>query len=252
MPSDDSGNHGSSTEDVVASVTSAVRARRSTRAFLRDKPVPLELIEDILDTARRAPSGGNCQPWHLYVTAGAARDALVAAFKQPGALPSAAPAEYKVYPPNDVAPPTYAARRRKVAYGMWELMGVDRKDTAARTTAALRNFDFFGAPVGIIVTVDRACDRNGWGHVGMLLQTICLLAQERGLATCMQEAWGNLGSVVYRALDIPSTEVIWCGLALGYADPSQRVNTLRTEREPLKAFVRFSGFPPAGATASKL
>mmetsp|Transcript_54194 Transcript_54194/g.137430 ORF Transcript_54194/g.137430 Transcript_54194/m.137430 type:complete len:233 (-) Transcript_54194:223-921(-) len=223
-----------------AGVTAAVCGRVSTRAFLQDKPVPLELIKDILEVASRAPSGGNTQPWHLYVLAGEAREALVHAIRQPGAF-SNGKLEFEVYPSKEREPVGFSERKKNVAFAMYDLLGVDRKDAAGRQGALVKNWQFFGAPVGIIVTVDRACDRNAWGHVGMLLQSICLLAEERGLASCLQEAWGNLG-VVYKTLSIPDSEVVWCGLALGYADPAAPVNTLRTAREPVDAFAQFRGF----------
>ena len=92
------------------------------------------------------------------------------------------------------------------------------------------------------MTVDRITDRNGWGHVGALLQSICLLAEERGLATCLQEAWGNLGRTVYDTLDIPDSQVVWCAISLGYADKSKPVNTLRSDREPVDKVCTFHGF----------
>lgn len=81
--------------------------------------------------------------------------------------------------------------------------------------------------------------------MGSLLQSICLLAEERGLGTCLQEAWGNLGDTVYKQLDIPvEQEAVWCAIALGYPDKAVAVNTLRTEREPLDICATFHGFPP--------
>merc|ERR1740121_2423388 len=140
------------------SVTAAMRARVSTRAFLKDQPIPRAVVEELLETACRAPSGGNTQPWHLYILAGEEREALVRALRQPGATTGTGGVEYQVYPSKDEAPPTFADRRRRVAYEMWALMGVDRKDAVGRAKALAQNWDFFGAPVGIIVTVDRACD----------------------------------------------------------------------------------------------
>ena len=177
------------------SVSDAVDRRMSTRAFhpARTHPVPLALVRDILLRATRAPSGGNTQPWHVYAVSGSARDALcgaVLAAQASGAL-AGAPEEYAMYPSKKSTPPAPASfldRRRALGYAMYSLMGVDRKDRPGRSRAMAKNWDFFGAPVGLIVTVERSCDRNGWGHVGCLLQTICLLAEERGLSTCLQEA----------------------------------------------------------------
>lgn len=217
-----------------------MRSRISTRAFLREKEVPQEVLEDILAIASRAPSGGNTQPWHLYALAGEPRDQLCKAGV--AAVRKHHEPEYSVYASKETAPQQHLPRRQKIAYDMYALMGVERKDGPARMRALARNFEFFDAPVAIIVTVDRACDRNAWGHVGMLLQSICLLAEERGLATCLLEAWGNLGRTVYEELGIPDTEIVWCGLAVGYADPDAPVNRLCTERVPVTDFAHIRGF----------
>ena len=121
---------------------------------------------------------------------------------------------YKVYPGKSDLPPelhaAYMARRIRVAQDLWRLLGVRREDPAARARALLENFRFWGAPVGLIVTVDRGADRNAWGHTGMLLMSLALLAVHHGLATAMLEAWGNLGRCVYDALQIPmDREVVW-------------------------------------------
>eukprot|EP00927_Polykrikos_kofoidii_P052578 TRINITY_DN46459_c0_g1_i1.p1 TRINITY_DN46459_c0_g1~~TRINITY_DN46459_c0_g1_i1.p1 ORF type:complete len:267 (+),score=31.07 TRINITY_DN46459_c0_g1_i1:63-863(+) len=225
-------------------ITNAMRQRYSARAFV-DKPVPLEVIEEILSIACRAPSGGNTQPWHVYVVVGEARDALVAKGLQAARQLSSFEREYHVYPPKDRQPPAWLERRQKCASDMYTLMGVDPTDRAARTLAMAKNFNFFGAPVGMVITVDRCGDRNSWGHTGMFLQSIMLLAHERGLATCPQEAWGNMGETVYEALSIPKSEVVWCGLAIGYAETDNPVNTPFTQREPLSKVVQFRGFPDA-------
>eukprot|EP00929_Paragymnodinium_shiwhaense_P071555 TRINITY_DN36365_c0_g1_i1.p1 TRINITY_DN36365_c0_g1~~TRINITY_DN36365_c0_g1_i1.p1 ORF type:complete len:249 (-),score=55.03 TRINITY_DN36365_c0_g1_i1:254-1000(-) len=234
------------------SVTEAVTKRYSARAFLQT-PIPLELIQEILAVASRAPSGGNTQPWHVYVVTGDARDALAAAGMKALKSGRGGDPEYLVYPPKDKAPAGYMARRKKCALDMYKLMGIDEKDRAATSEAMLRNWDFFGAPVAMIITVDREADKNAWGHVGMLLQTIMLLAHERSLGTCPQEAWGNLGNAVYEELGIPmDKEVVWCGLAMGLVDTSKPVNAPFTEREPVETFSKFHGFSPAPEPTSKL
>eukprot|EP00435_Cladocopium_sp_Y103_P037109 s1102_g9.t1 len=237
-------------------VAQALHRRRTCRAFLT-QPVPVQLLQDILVTANLAPSGGNTQPWHLYVVTGASLKALTeAALKHlSGSRGSIGPLEYKVYPNKEDLPAdlhqAYMSRRIKVAQDMWQLMGVKREDKAERAKALMENFRFWGAPVGIIVTVDRGGDKNAWGHVGMLLQSLSLLAVQYGLGTAMLEAWGNLGNCVYEALEIPmDREVIWCGVALGYPDPSSNLSDMATERRKLQEFCRI--FPGFESKTSKL
>lgn len=219
-------------------VAAVIERRLSTRQFLASPAPTVEEIAELLLAANRAPSGGNTQPWHVYVVSGDARAALVTKAK---AALGENTGEFSVYP-DASASGEYMDRRRKLAADMYELMGVDRHDREARMEALLRNFDFFGAPVGLFITVDRIVDRNGWGHVGHFLQNVCLLAEERGMATCLQEAWAAHSTLIKTELGIPESEILWCGVALGYPDKSAAVNKLRSERRPLHEFARFFGF----------
>jgi len=219
-------------------VSKAVEGRKSIRAFTND-PVPEELVKKLLTLAARAPSGGNTQPWHVYVVTGDARQSLTdAVFEAMSNGKMGDKPEFNIYPKSSDAP-EYLERRRKLGYEMYKLMDIDRDDKAGRLAAMQQNFEFFGAPVGLIVTVDRVADRNGWGHVGMFLQTLCLLATEHGLASCLQEAWSTFHSVVYEKLQIPASQIVWCGVALGYEDKGAPVNKLVSEREPPEKFAKF-------------
>ena len=102
-----------------------------------------------------------------------------------------------------------------------------------------KNYEFFGAPVGIFVTVKNCVGPNGWGHVGHFIQNICLLAIENGLATCLQEAWAELPKLLREHINYPDDETLWCGIALGYEDEADPVNQFRTEREDLENFSKF-------------
>ncbi|CAE7358089.1 cnbA [Symbiodinium natans] len=233
-------------------VSEAVQSRRTCRAFER-RPVSKETVEELLSLASRAPSGGNTQPWHIYVVAGlqlqALTDAAFAHLRGAGGKITM-DQEYATYPRKVDMPvdmhKAYMRRRVQVAQNMWKLMGVTRDDAAGRVRALMENYRFWGAPVGMIVTVDRCCDRNAWGHAGLLLQTIALLAVERGLATAMLEAWGNLGNCVYDVLSIPfQKEVVWCGVALGYPDRSANLSNVPTDRLSVPEFCQFQGFVSA-------
>lgn len=224
-------------------VSVAVQRRISTRSFDRTKVITEEQVRKLLNHSRFAPSGGNLQPWKVYVLAGKERQKLTNSILEqvPGG------GDYEVYPKEEVTPPhlyrEFQSRRRRVGAQMYALMGIGKDDKKKMTEAIMQNFDFFGAPVGLIVTVPKACDKNGWGHVGMFLQTFCLIAEEQGLATCMQEAFGMYSDVVYNVLNInKDEETVWCGVAVGYADVSSKVNSLRTERADVDEFAHFRGF----------
>ncbi len=219
------------------SVAAALEARKSIRAFL-DKPVPEFLLRSLLEKAGRSPSGGNLQPWYVYVLTGDKlarfKQDMMAVFTQ---SPMTATPEYNVYP--EPMPEIYQARSRKVGTDMYALMEIERDDKKGRLQAMGRNFNFFDAPVGMFCCIDRVLDRNQWAHFGMFAQSLCLLAVEEGLATCMQEAWAMHHELAAKAINMPKSQMLWMGLALGYPDESAPINRLETERAPIDGFVKF-------------
>jgi nitroreductase len=219
-------------------VAEAVERRISVRAF-RPEPVPEEVVRAILSDALRAPSGGNLQPWRVHVLAG---DPL-AEFKVLAAERMAAGGEspeYAVYPPNLWEP--FRGRRFQCGEDLYATIGVAREDKAGRLRQMAQNLNFFGAPVGMFFTLDRRLGPPQWSDVGMYMQTVMLLAVERGLDTCAQEFWSNLPRTVGDFLGLDEHEMLFSGMALGYRDESAPINRLRTRREPVKAVVTMRGF----------
>lgn len=218
------------------SVTQALQQRISTRAFL-DKLLSESMVRELLEVARWSPSGGNLQPWKVIVVAGAARDAVVKLAKDyPGMFP-AEDVDQPVYPPNLWEP--YRSRRYKVGEDMYALLGIPREDKPARLRHVARNFEFFGAPVGVFFIIDQRMGHGQWAHLGMFMQSLALAAHERGLGTCFQEFWGSLRKTLKTHFALPENEMVYCGMALGHADPAAKVNALRSERMQVDEFARF-------------
>jgi nitroreductase len=218
-------------------VSEALATRKTIRAF-RPDPVSRETIEAILAAASRAPSGGNLQPWKVYALFGEARDELirrVAERRKTKALGEAP--EYLIYPPALTEP--YKTRRFKIGEAMYATMNIAREDKMARLNFFSGNWEFFGAPVGLIITIDRQMQQGQWADVGMFLQSIMLLAREHGLHTCPQEAWAVWHRIIREYLNVPEEEMIFCGIAIGYADEAHPVNALHSERAPLEEWVTF-------------
>jgi nitroreductase len=216
-------------------VSEAIATRKSVRAFKPDS-VKLETVKRILTLAARAPSGGNLQPWRVHLLIGAARDELVrrVAEKRKSAPMGEAP-EYHIYPENLTEP--YRSRRHRVGEMMYATLGIPREDKMARLTFFARNWEFFGAPVGLIVTMDKQMQEGQWSDLGMFLQSVMLLAREEGLHTCPQEAWAVHHSTIREYLSVPESEIVFCGMAIGYADESHPTFALETERAPLEEYV---------------
>ncbi len=224
----------------MATATEAVLARYSVRAFL-DRPVDRATIEEILETAKRSPSGGNLQPWHVDVLAGAALEQLKARVRDSlAAHPSGEGTEYPVFPPGLVEP--WRSRRHKVGEQLYESIGIPREDRPARLRQFARNYDLFGAPVGLFFSIERSFGPPQWAHLGMFIQNIALLAVERGLGACEQEAWALVHKTVADFLDMPPRRMIYCGMALGWPDEAHPINGWRSEREPLESFTTIRGF----------
>ena len=212
------------------------------RAYLPD-PVPEAILRSILANASRAASGGNLQPWKVDVLTGDARDALVNAVAQRMKdSPFGEGPEYAIYPPDLENP--YRQRRGKVAMDMYALVGIAREDTEARARQMALNFSFFGAPVGMFISIDRFMGPPQFADLGIFLQNVMLLAREHGLHTCAQEAWSLWGKSIREFTSIGEDQLVFCGLSLGYADPAASVNALYTERASVDEFAHFHGFSP--------
>lgn len=213
-------------------VTEAVNRRKSIRGFTGE-PVSDETLKTLLSTASRSPSGGNVQPWRVYVVNGdsMARFREFIADRQPGA-----PA-YDIYPPSLHEP--YRSSRYKIGEQMYASIGVGRDDKAGRFAQFAKNLDFFGAPAAFFCFIDRKMGPPQWSDLGMFLQTFMLLAQEAGLDTCAQEAWAVHEEAVSEFVGAPDELQIFCGMAIGTADTDNPINSVESEREPLDVFATF-------------
>jgi len=221
------------------SVSEALLKRRSVRGFL-DRPVPVETIRRLVAAAARAPSGGNLQPWKIYVLAGSPLDALRAVMAQRIAeLPRGEKTEYDIYPPNLHSP--YNERRFEIGEALYSAIGIPREDKAARRLQFSRNFGFFGAPVGLFCFIDRRMGPPQWSDLGMYLQSLMLLAVDEGLATCPQECWSLYPQTVAQFVSAPPELMLFCGMSIGYEDTEAKANRLRAVRAPLDEFATFIG-----------
>jgi nitroreductase len=221
----------------------AILTRQSIRAFLPDKPVSRATVEDILRLAARAPSGTNIQPWKVHVLAGAPKAELtrriLAAFDDPEQAKRHT-REYAYYPEKWVSP--YVDRRRKIGWDMYGLLGIGKGDFEKTHAQHGRNYAFFDAPVGLMITMARVMERGSLIDCGMFLENLMIAARARGLDTCPQAAFLEYHRIIAEVVGIPDDEMLVCGMSLGYADPAAKINTLVTEREPVEGFATFRGF----------
>jgi nitroreductase len=194
-------------------------------------------VADILTRASQAPSGGNLQPWRVYGLSGA----VLAEFKsRVAANPFGEEPEYDVYPSNLWEP--FRTRRFQNGEDLYATIGIPRDDKPARLRQLAKNGDFFGAPVGLFFCIDRKLGPPQWADLGMFMQTVMLLAVERGLATCPQEYWARYPKTVAEFVSLPNEFMLFSGMALGYSDAAHPINTLRARRDGFETWGDLRGF----------
>jgi len=226
-------------------IQQAMDSRMSARAFTQ-QAVTQEVITDILHMASRAPSGTNTQPWKVYVLQGESRNSLVtkvcAAHDEIRAHPEKA-ADYReaydYYPEKWVSP--YIDRRRENGWSLYGLLGIGKADKDKMHLQHQRNYKFFDAPVGLMFTLDKVMGRGSLVDYGMFLQSVMLAARAHGLHTCPQAAWNGFATIILPHIGAGPDEMLVCGMALGYADAKDIVNTFRTPRETVASFTHWLG-----------
>ena len=214
-------------------VSEAISSRKSIRDFL-NSPIPDSLIKDLMTKASRSPSGGNLQPWKIFVVNKKSMDDFLefqANWMQPES-----PA-YDIYPPKLKEP--YRTYRYDLGEQMYSLLGIPREDKDARLTQVLKNFNFFGAPAALFCFVDKNMGPPQWSDLGMFLQTFMLLAQEQGIDTCAQEAWSLKSESIYQFFIIDKSDILFCGMAIGIRDKDSVINQLESERRPIDDWAEF-------------
>ncbi len=224
-------------------VDAAITSRRSVRAFTQ-QAVARETLTELLQVASRAPSGTNTQPWKVYVLQGVNRDTLCEkvcaahdAIRANPALAADYREEYDYYPEQWVSP--YIDRRRENGWGLYGLLGIGKGDKNKMHIQHQRNYRFFDAPVGLMFTMDRVMGRGSLVDYGMFLQNIMLAARGRGLHTCPQAAWNGFAKIILPHIGAGADEMLVCGMALGYADDADVVNTFHTPRVPVQEFTHW-------------
>ena len=224
------------TQEIANTTLEIIKSRRSVRGFL-SKVVEPELIRTILDAARSAPSGSNMQPWHVHVVSGTTRNLLATALCQAHANANPGQREYQYYPTEWRSP--YSERRRANGWGLYSALGIAKTDKQAMHRQHGKNYDFFGAPVVMLFTIDNDLHHGSWLDYGMFIQTVMLAARAVGLHSCPQAAIANYPGIVKGLLNIPADQTLICAVALGYEDTAEPANAFRASRQEIDEFTVF-------------
>lgn len=222
-------------------VFEAVDSRISCRWFL-DKPVDPAIVRDLIVRAQRAASGGNLQSWFVHALTGEPLRELKrrAAAAIEGKNPRTFETEYPIYPATMWEP--YLGRREHHGVQLYGALGIGRDDHERRLQQFKRNYEFFNAPVGLFISIDRGLGPGQWADLGGYIHAVAYLARGYGLDTCPQEAWARLYKVVGDFIELPPERMLFCGMAIGYGDRSHPANGFRSPRAELAEFCTFHGF----------
>jgi nitroreductase len=219
----------------------AVSSRFACRQFL-DKPVDFDAVKRLIQDAGRAASSMNLQPWNVYAVAGKPLRNIVRQVTE--AIADKDPRSFESeYPecPSELCEP-YNRRRYNFGSQLYAALGIERDDALARVEQIKRNFTFFGAPIGVFITIDRRLGPGQWADLGGYVNTLAFLARGHGLDSCPQVLWTRMHAIVRASLSIPDDQMLYCGMAIGYGDRNHPVNTFRTERAEAMEFCKFYGF----------
>jgi nitroreductase len=219
----------------MVNVYEAVRSRRSVRSFL-DRPVPATVLTRVLSTALLAPSGGNLQPWQVYLLSGSRLEDLKARVRRRiAAGDSGDPLPVRPYPAD--LPVIYAQRLADMGERRYGAVGIALEDKDGRARIRAGNWECFGAPTALFCYLDQRMLPPQWMDAGIFLQSVMLLLRVEGLDSCPQIAWAEYHRTVAEVITPPDGHVLACGMSIGYADPREPQPLM--PRAPLSEVVTF-------------
>ncbi|MBL4681579.1 MAG: nitroreductase [Pseudomonadales bacterium] len=222
------------------SVREVLENRRSVREYT-NQPVSADLVQEILSVSGKSASGSNLQPWKIYAISGSVKNRLCETVMQRLALnPSGEKADIPIYPKP--LPDPFRQRRYDCGELMYRALNIPREDKIQRLMQVAKNFSFFGAPVGLIFTINRTLCESQILDTGILVQSIMLMAKEQGLDTCAQASWTLWPQTIREVLGIDEAEMVLLGMSLGYAKQDELVNEIKQPRIVMDEYVKMMGF----------
>lgn len=217
-----------------------VHSRRSVRGYKPD-PVPREVLEEIIDVAKGAPSSMNTQPWHLHILTGEPLD-RVRKENTENMLAGVPPK--RDFATHGAYEGIHRQRQVEVAVQLFEAMGIARDDKEMRQDWVMRGFRQFDAPVSIVLTYDKVLEPASIAQfdLGALSYGICLAAWDRGLGTVINSQGIMQSDVVRKHAGIPDDENIMTCIAMGYPNDDFSANSVKSRRAGISDIASFIGF----------
>jgi nitroreductase len=217
-----------------------IKARKSIRGYLQ-KPVPREVIEEIIEVAKWSPSSMNTQPWHVHVVTGEPLERIRRGNTEnmvKGVPPK------RDFPMKEAYDGIHRKRQVDIAIQLFDAMGIARDDKERRTDWVMRGFRQFDAPVSLVLTYDKYLEPAAISQfdLGALSHALVLAAWERGLGSVINGQGIMQSAVVREHAGIPDDQSIMICIAMGYPDEDFVANSVKSVREDAAHFVRYVGF----------
>jgi nitroreductase len=222
-------------------VFEAIDTRIACRWFL-EKPVDPTIVRKLIAGAGRAASNNNLQPWNVYAVTGEPLQEIKRLVAD--AIEKKDWRTFETEYPDflDGLWEPYLSRSFRFGAQLYGALGINREDRAGRLEQIKRNYQFFNAPVGIYITIDRRLGPGQWADLGGYIHTLAFLARGYGLDTCPQVLWIRMHKIVGAFLEFPPEQMLFCGMAIGYGDRTYPANSFRSLRAELNEYCNFYGF----------
>ena len=217
-----------------------VSERRSIRGYKPD-PVPKDVIQEVIDIAKRAPSSMNTQPWFFHVVTGEPLERIRQGNSE---LMLAGNKPQREIPAHEAYQGVHRQRQVEIAVQLFEAMGIERDDKEKRLDWVMRGFRQFDAPVSIVMTYDKSLEPATISHfdLGAVTYGLVLAAWTRGLGTVINGQGIMQSSVVREHAKIPDDQVIMTCIAMGYPNEDFAANQVKSRRTPNDDIVTYVGF----------
>jgi len=229
-------------------VLEALTSRRSMRAFL-DRPVDEKLIQQVLLAARNYPSSQNIQCVQVHVLSGEARDELAKLLSQDVKNGVPQQPDFSLHIPDHLKPQSVSQNAKEWGTTYFQHNGIDRDNVESRTASVLRNVNFFGAPVEIIISLPKHSVQGTFLDAGAFMQALTLACHSVGLGCCPQFSVGSRANVIKNLLGLEDRLIV-CGVSVGWPDMEDHINTFVSPKNPLDRFVTFVNKVPKSSEQS--
>jgi nitroreductase len=221
-------------KEEIMDAIECIKTRMSIRKF-RPDPVPMQILQEVIDTAKWSPSYKNSQPWEVVIVSGDKKEALtkhlVELFER-GEEPSPDLPQPRSWPPAVKARINALIKKRS------QLTGKDMNAPEVRKKSKIANFQFYGAPHGFFLFQDSSLTDWSLFDMGLFSQSLMLAAHAHGLGTVPQAFLTDYARQVKKFLDIPESKRLVLGISIGYPDLESPVNRFRTDRISTDEIVR--------------